>query len=340
MLEKMWVKGFQKHKNLTVEFDPITTIIGPTDTGKSSFKRAVEFIATNAPSGLDFLNWDSDQVTIRVFIDGHVIIRRKSKKINSYKLDREEAYKAFGTGVPKQIKELLNLTEVNFQSQHDSPFWLSKTSGMVSRELNKLVNLEIMDLTLSNLTEYANTAKTNQNSIQNRIQSLKQQIEEAEIVEEIDSNLSELEEAETKKLKTAEDRLSLANVLTGIQRQANIRDRAVAAASELGIALKTAKQCRKITIERESLLKLVRQAQRAKEQMDVRPPDLTNLDKCHQTYKRIHRRAVELQTILNDQFQQEEYLKAAQLKARQKRAAFEKAMGDTCPLCNQSIERK
>lgn len=340
MLEKIQIKGFQRHKRLTVEFDPITTIIGETDKGKSSFIKAIKFVAMNTPSGLDFLNWDSNQVTIRTFIDGYVIVRRKSKRITSYKLDQEETYKAFSTGVPKQIREILNLGEANFQDQHDAPFWLSKTSGMVSRELNKLVNLEIMDATLSNLTEYTNTAKTNQTSIQNRIESLKQQIKEARIVKQIDSNLSRLEEAEHKKVEIAEDCLSLANVLTAIQRQANDRDRAVVATSELRIALNTARKHREITIERESLLRLVGQARRARSQIRKRPPDLTRLGRCYQAYKKIHRRVEELHGILKDCNELENSLAFLRIEATRKQMKFEKAMGDMCPLCDQSIEKE
>jgi hypothetical protein len=56
-------------------------------------------------------------------------------------------------GVPDNIATALNVNSLNFQSQHDAPFWFSLSSGELSRELNELVNLQAMDAALEYLNK-------------------------------------------------------------------------------------------------------------------------------------------------------------------------------------------
>jgi AAA15 family ATPase/GTPase len=40
-MKKLRIKNFQIHKDLEIEFGPITTIVGPSDIGKSAVLRAL-----------------------------------------------------------------------------------------------------------------------------------------------------------------------------------------------------------------------------------------------------------------------------------------------------------
>ena len=59
--------------------------------------------------------------------------------------------KAFGNAVPDPIARLLNVSETNFQSQHDPSYWLVLSPGEVAKRLNKIVDLEIIDRVLANV---------------------------------------------------------------------------------------------------------------------------------------------------------------------------------------------
>lgn len=59
---KLRIQNFQAHKDTTIEFDRITTIVGgPSDTGKSAVLRALKWVVKNEPKGTSFIR-DGDKL--------------------------------------------------------------------------------------------------------------------------------------------------------------------------------------------------------------------------------------------------------------------------------------
>lgn len=160
MLQKLILKNFQKHRHLKIEFDPLClSVTGASDQGKSACIRALRWLCTNKPSGDSFITHGEDSCSVILYLDNHKIQRIKEKGENTYFLDGGE-YKAFGTSVPEEIQKILNLDEqINFQGQLDPPFWFLKTPGEVSKELNKIINLERIDEILSLASSEVRKAK-------------------------------------------------------------------------------------------------------------------------------------------------------------------------------------
>jgi hypothetical protein len=145
MLERMTIQNFQRHTRLAVDFDPgVTTIVGASDSGKSAVLRALRWVVTNTPGGAAFVTHGARGAVVRLSVDGHTITRRRGKSANTYEIDGQEL-KAFGTGVPDSIADVFNVGPENFQGQHDAPYWFTDTAGQVSRNLNAVVDLEIID---------------------------------------------------------------------------------------------------------------------------------------------------------------------------------------------------
>jgi len=161
LIETITLKNFQTHSKLRVEFDEnVTTIIGPSDHGKSAILRAIRWVCLNQPAGNAFLKHGEKNVSVDLIIDGAKLTRAFEGGENVYKLaeiiskgkwKRTKQYKAFGREVPKPIAGFLKSSSLNFQGQHDAPFWFSETAGEVSRQLNQIVNLDLIDKTLSAL---------------------------------------------------------------------------------------------------------------------------------------------------------------------------------------------
>ena len=113
MIDLLVLHGFQAHEKLVLRLDPrVTCLVGPSDRGKSSVLRALKWLATNRPSGSEFLRWGSKSVRVKVKADGKTVEREKGQA-NLYRLGSDE-FKAFGQDVPEQIASLLNLGEINF----------------------------------------------------------------------------------------------------------------------------------------------------------------------------------------------------------------------------------
>lgn len=164
MLKSLKLYNFQAHRKRLIQFDPaITTIRGRTDVGKSAVLRALRWLALNDTGGDEFITWGADEsVAIVELEDGAggeaKIVRRKGKE-NVYKLDGQ-VFKAFGAGkVPDPVAGILQLSEINFQKQHDKPFWLDDPAGEVSRQLNKVIDLAVIDTAMSNAAKMVRTAR-------------------------------------------------------------------------------------------------------------------------------------------------------------------------------------
>ena len=153
MITALRLLEFQKHRKLVVRFDPhVTTIVGQTDSGKTSILRALLWLLTNSPAGMEFIHYGSKRVEVDLRVDDCEIRRIRSSTINSYALIHGESfksYKAFGTEVPPDIARVMRVGPINVQNQHDAPFWFSLSRPEVSRQLNEIVNLGVIDRCLS-----------------------------------------------------------------------------------------------------------------------------------------------------------------------------------------------
>lgn len=146
MLTKAVVRNFQKHKKLIIRFDPrVTTVVGKTDAGKSSFLRALQFALFSKWSPR-YHRHGTDTAVVDLYIDGKRVRRVKAAKgRNGYTVDGKTLNAVGKGGVPPEVSKLFNLSGANVQSQLDPVFWFSETPGAIGKKLNKVVNLEQID---------------------------------------------------------------------------------------------------------------------------------------------------------------------------------------------------
>lgn len=148
MLERLRIQNFQCHERLQVDLDPaVTTIVGPTDSGKSAILRALRWVCLNQPAGDAFIRDGSKEATVQLLLATSDIVVRKRGELNTYWLNKA-VYRAFGADVPRPVDDILRMASINFHRQLDAPFWLSETPGEVSRQLNDVVDLGLIDSTL------------------------------------------------------------------------------------------------------------------------------------------------------------------------------------------------
>jgi len=151
MLKNITLKNFQCHKDLRLDFEPgVNSIVGASDKGKSSVLRGLQWVAFNRPSGDTFMTHGTKEVEVTIETEDHTVKRIKNNKRNGYDVNGEQL-NAIGRDIPELVQTALNLQEINFQSQFENAFLLSETSGEVGKQLNQLVDLSIIDTTLTAL---------------------------------------------------------------------------------------------------------------------------------------------------------------------------------------------
>lgn len=195
MLEKLTIRNFQKHKKLEIDFDgQITTICGRSDAGKSAIIRALKWVCTNKPSGDAFIRHGQEGVLVSLQVDGHTVSRQRGKGVNSYSLDGQE-YHALGQGgIPEEISNLLNINpSLNFQNQMDAPFWFMLSPGEVSKQINQIINLELIDKTLASIASQLRKAKASVSVCEERLEETKKRVSELAWSKEADKELQGLE---------------------------------------------------------------------------------------------------------------------------------------------------
>ena len=97
--------------------------------------------------------------------------------------------------MPEELVSLLALGPENFQGQHDAPFWFMLSPGEVSRELNGIVKLGLIDSTLSNLAGELRKARARIEVTEERLKEASERTSRLSWAREADGDLKKVEKA-------------------------------------------------------------------------------------------------------------------------------------------------
>ena len=173
MLEKLTIRDYQLHEKLVLEFgNGVTTLTGPSESGKSAAVRALRTLTTNRSAGVGSIRRGSEGYRLRLRFDDGRSLGRIRGVDNTYILDGREL-RAFGTNVPEEVSEALNVCDLTFQGQHDPPFGFNLSPAQLSRNLNEIVNLESIDTALANVMKELRKAKATVGVCRDRLKGAK-----------------------------------------------------------------------------------------------------------------------------------------------------------------------
>jgi len=193
MLEYLKVKNYQIHEDLDVNFTPnLNVFVGASDRGKSAALRALLWVFTNRPLGDDFRTWDSKETRVEVGVDGRKIIRFKSDTENYYQID-DKKFDAPGTEVPKEVLDLINISDVNIQRQGDSYFLISASSGEVGKYINQIIGLEVMDGSIKYASQKVKSIKSDLKVSKFDFKNTKSELAKYKWIDKADKDLQDLE---------------------------------------------------------------------------------------------------------------------------------------------------
>lgn len=183
MIEEIQIKNFQSHKDTRLTFHPgFNSIIGTTDSGKSAIYRSLYWLRFNkATNFISFWNRNKEgdpveETSAKISMDGKEIARIRSPEMNGYDVDGS-VLEAIGRGEPpEKVTTLLNMSDINFFSQHNPPFLLTKTAGQVASILNELIHLDSIDTILSKLDSKKKSVNKTLGSLKETTETMEQKI--------------------------------------------------------------------------------------------------------------------------------------------------------------------
>lgn len=212
------IKNFQSHKNTEINFDDnLNIIIGTSDSGKSSIIRAFRWVIENRPSGEAFRSWWGGDTVITIETTEGCLSRIRTDKKNLYKLNGNE-FKAINQDVPDEVKQFLNLSNINLQQQAEQFFLIDETPGQVARYFNEIAGLEKIDTSISNVKRWVRELEQNKKYKKQEITKLQEEIKQFDYLDDMEQEVIKLEELEHGKNKNIKDYNEIIEVIEDIEK--------------------------------------------------------------------------------------------------------------------------
>ncbi len=338
MLEKIEINNFQTHSNLKINFDSgITTIVGATDVGKSAILRALKWVCLNVPGGDSFVKEGTKLASVELTVDGHTIKRQRGKSNNLYFLDGSE-FKAFGSDVPTDIANIINAGPINFQGQHDPVFWFAESAGEVSRQLNAVVDLGVIDESLANIAGRVAHFRSAANVTKERMLKAKTKKQELEWVLTADK---EYQEIESLQLQIDQKTSRIDSLRKSIQ---TIRDteKALQTASQQVLEIREigqlGNQARKLANRREQLAELLDTIKIQKATLAKPNPSIEPLKMLLDSYNEVWNRRMGLNSALKRIRMAGKLAEEAKTLADDLKTELDELTQGQCPICGGELK--
>ena len=200
MIHSIEIENFQSHIDTVIDLHPgVNLLIGESDHGKSAILRAIYWCALNLPLGNNFINWGNEKniASVTIINDIHTVNRSVGKGINSYFLDDfDNELTGFGKSVPQIISEALRLNELNFQRQKDVFFLMNKSAPEVGRYLNTVIDLDVIDRSLTHANKRVKSIEQEIDVAENNIEQKRKDLQRFKNLSEVEEQLIFFEELE------------------------------------------------------------------------------------------------------------------------------------------------
>lgn len=341
MIERVRIQGFQTHRKIAVDLShPVTAIVGPTDVGKSSILRAIRWVVTNRPGGDAFIGWDDEKASVWLdTTDGTVARLRTKKGDNRYALDKEQ-YKSFSTGVPEPIELFLNISEVSFQGQHDAPFWFSLSPGEVSKQLNSIINLDIIDKALAKLNTDVRKCRARATDTQERINRISTELKNLPNINAIQHDLDELVEFKTAENANRAEVTALRNSIKYVQRYQHTKERAADANVAGRKVVKLGERLQKGRRATQSLKKLINDIKATKKTVEVSSLDISEISEYYSEIETARSQADALEKLIQQIKATKAQVSDTKRRLKASKNKFTEELGEVCLTCGKSLLNK
>lgn len=190
----------------------LNVIYGEGDAGKSALEKALRWCLLDERQKRFARNniltkggkiKSNEEVYVQVTFDTGDIIRRgaDSTTPNLYWIGHiDKPYEEWGAPiknfkeVPDEVKQTINLSDVNVDKQFDSHFLLSQKGSEIAKDLNKMVNLEIIDTSLSNAKHFVTKVKKAKENTEFNLATYEKDLESYSYLEEMGQAITEVEQ--------------------------------------------------------------------------------------------------------------------------------------------------
>ncbi len=207
--------NYRGFKHSVIPITPgLNVIYGEGDAGKSALEKALGWCLYDAKQG-KFINKgittnkgkikSKEEVYVQTTFSTGDIIRRgaDSTTPNLYWIGKVGVpFEEWGDpiknfkDVPEDVRKIINIGSVNIGKQFDSHFLLSSKGSEIARDLNKMVNLEIIDSSQSNAKHFVTKIKREKGASEFNLAKYEKDLESYSYLEAMKVSLEIAEEVE------------------------------------------------------------------------------------------------------------------------------------------------
>ena len=203
MLTYLQIERYESHLKTVLELLPgINAIVGHSDHGKSGLLRALKWATFNRPLGDHFACDKAEGEEVRVFVsneDWNIVRIKGDTGFNGYTLDSRKETKRIpyefdkiGTSVPEQVKQALNLSDVNYQSQLSEHYLIRESPGEVGRVINDSAKLVEIDQVMKWFEKELRDSRSKIKYLSEDLAKKEEEIKEYDGIEEIEAKINGL----------------------------------------------------------------------------------------------------------------------------------------------------
>ncbi len=353
MISSLNIKNYQSWADGKFNFHPgLNVIIGLSDSGKSAIIRALRWLVWNRPLGNEFQSdWGGETIVDLTTTEGITISRSQDKNGNekTYTLSTlNKPLKAFGTDVPKEISDALNINGINFHQQQDSFFLLKDTPGEVTSHFNKIANLEKIGIAQFNIKKWINAINSIISYKTEDLKKEKEKLLKYDFLETFEIKVEELEYLELKlnfKRKNKQELEDILDSIISFKSKIEQEKEILKIEPTLNQVLELVDKNKKEKEERDELQNLVNTIIELQEQLinekEVIPAGIIidNLLQLYQKKEDEEKEFYNLQKLVQNIENGKKSVKVAEQEYNKLHKEFEKEMGSVCLLCGSKLSK-
>lgn len=151
---------------------------------------------------------------VGLITDSHVVTRYKTTKESGYTLGEignqaPTKFTACAANQPEEIRQAINLPDICFQGQHDTPYLLGMTPGQIAKEINKVVDLSVIDTAIGTLKQWVSAAKILEADSAKRVATAAEDLASMYWVPKAEEDWARIQELDNESQKLYESQKSL-----------------------------------------------------------------------------------------------------------------------------------
>jgi exonuclease SbcC len=345
MIKTLVIRNFKSHIRSVFNFVPGTNVIvGLSDHGKSVIISALRWIKDNKPLGNSYKSWKGGDPYVKVVTtEGQKVVRTEDSE-KAYIINDTLRLTAFGTDTPKEVDDVLNMSNINLQRQFEPHFLLSKSPGEVARFFNQIAHLDKIDIGLQNVEKWIREIRSILKHKQKDIEQKQKELKQYDYLEKIEIEVEVLEDLVTKrdsKQRKANELSKLKESLLELNENIRRKQSILLLEKPINTVFIQIEKKKKLEIDKTRLTKICNQINELNDYIKKQQPLIDSEQLINKLIQIINKRNEFKQTIekmnsfVNQIKQKNIDLKQAEINYKTWHKQFKDNFPDICPLCNK-----